>query len=111
MGVYKPIDYQEIVAADGRLIRVFVISQQLVWMTCIYDEKRNIACKMPHLDYETAYKNFEMFCNLLEPTMPDDSKLKIRKWRLRSWLKKNFVLIFWLIALVFELVCLARYLY
>lgn len=111
MGAYKAIDYREIIAADGRLIRVFTVSQHPLWMTCIYDEERDIVWRMPHLNYETAYTNFEMFCNLLEPTMPDDSKLKIRKWRLRSWLKKNFVLIFWLIAMVFELICLARYLY
>ena len=111
MGVYKPIDYQEIVAADGRLIRVFVISQQLVWMTCIYDEKRNIACKMPHLDYETAYKNFVMFCELLEPAVQDESRLKIRAQRFAAWLKKNFAVVFWTIALVCELICLVRYLY
>lgn len=111
MGAHKAIDYREIIAADGRLIRVFTVSQHPIWMTCIYDERRNIACRMPHLDYKSAYSNFEILCKLLEPNVPDESRLKIQERRFRAWLKKNFVFVFWLIALVYELICLARYLH
>ena len=68
----KPSDYREIIAADGRLIRVFTMSEHPVWMTCIYDEERDIAWRMPHLDYEHAYGDFVTFCKLLEYREPNE---------------------------------------
>ena len=62
----KTPDFREIRAEDGRLIRVFTLSDHLVWQTCIYDEKRDIAWRTAHLDYEAAYNDFVTFCKLLE---------------------------------------------
>ena len=62
----KMMDYHEIVATDGRLIRVFTMSEHPVWMTCIYDEVRDIAWRLPHLNYEEAYNDYVTFCKLLE---------------------------------------------
>ena len=62
----KLTDSKEIVAADGRLIRVFTYSESPVWMTCIYDEVRDIAWRTPHLTYESAFNDFVTFCKLLE---------------------------------------------
>lgn len=62
----KPPDFREIRVEDGRLIRVFTLNKHPVWLTCIYDEKRDIAWEMAHLDYEAAYNDFVTFCKLLE---------------------------------------------
>lgn len=62
----KPPDFKEFRAEDGRLIRVFTLSKHPIWMTCIYDEERDIAWKTAHMDYEAAYNDFVTFCKLLE---------------------------------------------
>ena len=62
----KPPDFKEFRAEDGRLIRVFTLSKHPIWMTCIYDEERDIAWKTAHMDYEAAYNDFATFCKLLE---------------------------------------------
>ena len=59
-------DFREIRVEDGRLIRVFTLSDHPVWLTCIYDEERDITWETPHLDYEAAYNDFVTFCKLLE---------------------------------------------
>ena len=62
----KPLDFREIRAEDGRLILVFTLSDHPVWLTCIYDEERDIAWRTAHLDYEATYNDFVTFCKLLE---------------------------------------------
>ena len=62
----KPPDFKEFRAEDGRLIRVFTLSKHPIWLTCIYDEERDIAWKTAHMDYEAAYNDFVTFCKLLE---------------------------------------------
>lgn len=63
----KPQDLKEIKMSDGRLVRVFTLLQHnSIWMTCIYDEVRDIAWQMPHMDYQAAYSDYVTFCKLLK---------------------------------------------
>lgn len=60
-------EYREIVMPDGRLIRVFTMEEPYVWLTCVFDETREISMRNAHLNHCEAVIEYMKFCELLDP--------------------------------------------